>query len=185
MRSRFTKSALQLSLLYAGGAALWILLSEKLLPALVSDPAAAANLAPYAPWAFVIVTAGLLYWGLRGHRSGGEQETGDGRQAAEAGADELQLHRRLLDLLPDAIYIKDLDSRFLLANEALAKRFGKDNPAQLIGLSDKDFFLPEMAAVFRADEEKVFAGETIHKKEEIVIFPSGQKRMLLTTKVPF
>jgi len=185
MRSRFTKSAFHLSLLYAGSAVLWILLFEKLLPALVSDPVAAANLETYTRWAFVIVTAGLLYWGLRRPMRRWEQETDDGKQTAETIVHEHQLHRRLLDLLPDGIYIKDLDSRFLMANETLAKRFGKDNPAQVLGLSDKDFFPPEIAAVFRADEEKVFAGETINKKEEIVLFPNGQKRMLLTTKVPF
>ena len=49
----------------------------------------------------------------------------------------------------------------------------------------KDFFPAEIAAVFRAEEEKVFAGETVNEKEEDVLFPNGQKRTLLTTKVPF
>jgi PAS domain S-box-containing protein len=107
------------------------------------------------------------------------------KRAAETIAYERQLLRTLLDLMPYGVYIKDLDSRFLMANETLAKRFGKDNPAQLLGLSDKDFFPAETAAVFRADEEKVFAGETINEKEKSVVFPNGQKRTLLTTKVPF
>jgi PAS domain S-box-containing protein len=107
------------------------------------------------------------------------------KRAAETIVYERQLLRTLLDLLPDGVYIKDLDSRFLMANETLAKRFGKDSPSQILGLSDKDFFPAEIAAVFRADEEKVFAGETVSEKEEIVVFPNGQERRLLTTKVPF
>ena len=107
------------------------------------------------------------------------------KRAAETIVYERQLLRTLLDLLPDGVYIKDLDSRFLMANETLAKRFGKDSPSQILGLSDKDFFPAELAAVFRADEEKVFAGETVNEKEEIVVCPNGQKRTLLTTKVPF
>ena len=107
------------------------------------------------------------------------------KRAAETIVYERQLLRALLDLLPDGVYIKDLDSRFLMANKTLAKRFGKDNPSQILGQSDKDFFPAEIAATFRADEEKVFAGETINEKEETVVFPNGQKRTLLTTKVPF
>ena len=107
------------------------------------------------------------------------------KRAAETIVYERQLLRTLLDLLPDGVYIKDLDSRFLMANETLAKRFGEASPSQILGLSDKDFFPAEIAAVFCADEEKVFAGETINEKEEIVVFPNGQKRTLLTTKVPF
>jgi PAS domain S-box-containing protein len=107
------------------------------------------------------------------------------KRAAETITYERQLLRALLDLLPEGVYIKDLNSCFLMANETLAKRFGKDSPNQLLGLSDKDFFPPEVAAVFLADELKVFAGETINEKEEIVIFPTGKKRTLMTTKVPF
>jgi two-component system, cell cycle sensor histidine kinase and response regulator CckA len=107
------------------------------------------------------------------------------KRTAETIAYERQLLRTLVDLMPYGVYVKDLNSCFLMANETLAKRFGKDHPAALLGLSDKDFFPPEVAAVFRADEEKVFAGETVSEKEEIVLFPNGQERTLLTTKVPF
>jgi two-component system, cell cycle sensor histidine kinase and response regulator CckA len=107
------------------------------------------------------------------------------KRTMETIAYERQLLRTLLDLMPYGVYIKDLDSCFLMANETLAKRFGKNHPAELLGMSDKNFFPPEEAAVFRADEEKVFAGETISEKEEIVLFPNGQERTLLTTKVPF
>jgi len=107
------------------------------------------------------------------------------KQAAETIAYERQLLRTLLDLLPDGVYIKDLNSRFLMANATLARRFGKDDPAQLLGRSDVDFFAPEIAARHRADEEKVLAGESILEREETVTFPTGQKRTLLTTKVPF
>jgi PAS domain S-box-containing protein len=107
------------------------------------------------------------------------------KRTMETIAYERQLLRTLLDLMPYGVYIKDLDSCFLMANETLAKRFGKKNPAALLGFSDLDYFPPEVAAVFRADEQRVFNGETINEKEEIVLFPNGQERTLLTTKVPF
>jgi len=107
------------------------------------------------------------------------------KRAAETIANERELLRTLLDLLPDSVYIKDLDSRFLMANKTLAKRFGKDSPSQILGLSDKDFFPAQQAAVLRAEEEQVIAGETINEKEETFVLPDGQKRTLLVTKVPF
>jgi len=107
------------------------------------------------------------------------------KRAAEAVAHERELLRTVLDLLPDGVYIKDREGRFLMANETLAKRLGKDSPAQVLGLSDKDFFPEKTAAAFRANEEKVLAGEIINGKEEVVVFPNGQKRTLLTAIVPF
>jgi PAS domain S-box-containing protein len=107
------------------------------------------------------------------------------KRTAETIEYEREMLRTLLDLLPDSVYIKDLDSRFLMANQTLAKRFGKDSPSQILGLSDKDFFPAKQAAVLRAEEERVIAGETINGKEETFILPDGQKRTLLITKVPF
>jgi PAS domain S-box-containing protein len=107
------------------------------------------------------------------------------KRAAETITYERQLLRALLDLLPDGVYIKDLNSCFLMANETLAKRFCQNSPSKILGLSDQDFFPAETAAIFYAEEKKVFAGETINDKEEIVVYPDGQKRTVLTTKVPF
>ena len=62
------------------------------------------------------------------------------KRAAETIVYERELLRTLLDLLPDSVYIKDLDSRFLMANQTLAKRFGKDNPSQILGQVRQGFF---------------------------------------------
>ncbi|MGD0251550.1 MAG: PAS domain S-box protein [Verrucomicrobiota bacterium] len=107
------------------------------------------------------------------------------KQAEETLVHERQLLRTLIDLLPETFYIKDLDSRFLVANEALAKHFGKETSSQILGLSDVDFFPAELAAKFRAEEVKVFGGKPLIDKEDSVVFPDGRKYTLLTTKVPF
>ncbi len=112
------------------------------------------------------------------------QDVTERTRAEEALAHERELLSTVINLLPDGIYVKDRDSRFLLANQALAERFGKSRPAELLGLSDRDFFPPAVAAAFRADEERVLAGEAVQEKEEQVAFPNGMERALLTTKVP-
>ena len=113
------------------------------------------------------------------------QDITERRQAAEATANERQLLRTLIDLLPETFYVKDLDSRFLIANEALAKHFGVASPSQILGKTDADFYPTESAAEFRAQELKVFAGEPIVDHEGRGTSPNGKPCIHLTTKVPF
>ncbi len=98
---------------------------------------------------------------------------------------ERELLRTIIDLLPSPIYLKDRDSRFLMVNQALARCVAKDSPAQLISLCDFDLFDSDVAAAFRADDEAVLAGIAVRGKEETTVFPNGEKRTYLTTKVPF
>jgi PAS domain S-box-containing protein len=107
------------------------------------------------------------------------------KQAEETIVHERQLLRTLIDLLPETFYIKDLDSRFLVANEALAKHFGKETASQILGLSDADFFPAELADKYRAEEVKVFGGEPLIDHEGEGVSPDGRECTHLTTKVPF
>ena len=107
------------------------------------------------------------------------------KQSEETIASERQLLRTLVDLLPETFYIKDLDSRFLVVNESLVKLAGKDAPAQILGRSDADFFTAGLAAEFRAEEMKVFAGEPLVNHETSEVYPDGREHTILTTKVPF
>lgn len=107
------------------------------------------------------------------------------KRTEEAAARERALLRAVIDLLPDGVYLKDTDSRFLLVNQALARRLGKESTAAILGLRDADLFPPEAAAAYRADEEAVLAGAEVREKEETVVFPNGETLTILTTKVPF
>ena len=99
--------------------------------------------------------------------------------------DERALMRTLIDLMPDYIYAKDRAGRFVLANKAVARVMGADSPHQLIGRTDADFYSPEMAAKFRADEESVQRGEALSEREELgTDSEAGEARWHLTTKLP-
>ena len=76
------------------------------------------------------------------------------RKRAEAALEQdRNLLRALIDNLPDCIYVKDSQSRFLAANPAAARLMGVANPDDLLGKTDADFYPPEQAAEYRADEE--------------------------------
>ncbi len=68
-------------------------------------------------------------------------------------AGDRRLLRTLIDTLPDYIYVKDTQHRFILSNIAHSMARGVVKDEELIGKTDFDFFPQEMAAQFQ-DEEK-------------------------------
>jgi two-component system sensor histidine kinase/response regulator len=103
--------------------------------------------------------------------------------------DELQreraLLRALLDTVPDSIYFKDTDSRFLRASTALARRLGLDDGADVTGRTDADFFAPEHARAAREDERRIMlTGEPIIAKLERETWPDGHETWVSSTKAP-
>ena len=96
------------------------------------------------------------------------------------------VYRTLIDIMPDRIYAKDLQSRFILANRSVARLMGKKGPEELIGKTDFDFYPPEMAAEFLAVEREIFqTGEPLIAIEQFVPnLPGGEPEWLQTTKVP-
>ena len=107
------------------------------------------------------------------------------RQRAEAEqVRERALLRSLIDLLPDFIYVKDRDSRFLAANDACARYMGASSPDELLGHDDSEFYPAEVAAEFRAEELRALGGQPVIDKEEIIAGLDGTIRNVLTTKIP-
>ncbi|MEW6753884.1 MAG: PAS domain-containing protein [Candidatus Latescibacterota bacterium] len=107
------------------------------------------------------------------------------RAAAAQVEQQKDLLATLVNRLPDYIYVKDRDSRFVLANEALAADLGCAGPEELVGRSDQDFFPPAMAAGFLADEQEVLrTGRPLINREERVQTAPGRTRFVLSSKVP-
>jgi PAS domain S-box-containing protein len=73
--------------------------------------------------------------------------------ALEALQTERYWLRMMIDNLPDLIFVKDRDSRFIIANETTARFMGADSPDQLIGRTDADFYPADLAAEFIAREQ--------------------------------
>ncbi|QDV88149.1 response regulator [Planctomycetes bacterium TBK1r] len=67
---------------------------------------------------------------------------------------ERYLLTALLENIPDSIYFKDPDSRFVRISEAMAKKFGLAS-AEVIGKTDADIFTETHAAAAREDELQI------------------------------
>jgi PAS domain S-box-containing protein len=100
-------------------------------------------------------------------------------------AQERNMLRTLIDNVPDLLYVKDVESRFIVANSSVARLMGAQTPDDLIGKSDFDFYPKDLATAFYEDEQNVVrAGQTLLNREETATDPQGNKLWLLTTKVP-
>jgi diguanylate cyclase (GGDEF)-like protein/PAS domain S-box-containing protein len=109
------------------------------------------------------------------------------RRKSRAGAEvgELAMLRAVVANLPDLIYVKDAESRFLLANQGLVDAMGVASAAGLLGKTDFDFYPKEVAAGFYRDEQRILqTGQRLVSQEEHIKERNGQTRWLLTTKVP-
>ena len=99
------------------------------------------------------------------------------KKADEALKAERRQLRTLIDNLPDSIYVKDVHHRFVLANDAVARRVGAANPAQLIGHTDAEFHPSELATQYMADERQVLqSGIGVYDREERVVTAEGALR---------
>lgn len=108
------------------------------------------------------------------------------KQAELELAAERNLLRTLIDTIPDHIFLKDTQSRFVMGNKAVMDAGGVTSMEQLAGKNDFDFLEPVFAQPFYDDEQKIFAsGQTLIDREEASIdLKTGQPLWFLTTKVP-
>ena len=98
---------------------------------------------------------------------------------------ERNLLRNLIDNLPDYIYVKDTEGRYLLDNISHRRWLGADSESEVVGRRVSDFFPPELVGKFSDDDESVVrSGHALLNREELVLDRFGNKRWHATTKVP-
>jgi len=109
------------------------------------------------------------------------------RKQAETGLEEQRA--RLLALMasiPDHIYFKDAEGRFLMVSAAMARSFGLRDPSEAVGKTDFDFFLEAHARPALEDEQAVMrTGLPVVDREEPEQWPDGRETWASTTKLPY
>ncbi len=89
-------------------------------------------------------------------------ESGGLPEAERKLAEERNMLRTLIDALPDFIYVKDTESRFIAGNLAVARLMGAKSPDDLIGKTDFDFYPQEHAEPYFNDERALMqSGEAL------------------------
>lgn len=99
--------------------------------------------------------------------------------------EETMLMDALMEQIPDAIYFKDRESRFIRINKSLLDKHGFKDLSDVIGKSDFDLFDTEHAEKAYSDEKEIILSrkpkEGIIEKE---VFNDGSVEWAHTTKCP-
>ncbi len=107
------------------------------------------------------------------------------KRASEELAKERNLLRTLIDAVPDLIYVKNLDSRYVLNNRAHLRFLGVNAQEDVVGKRTTELFPEELAQAYVIDDQKVLTtGEALVNDEEETVDCAGKRVWVSRTKVP-
>ncbi len=107
------------------------------------------------------------------------------QELKESLSHEKMLLSTLLDNIPDFIYFKDTDCKFIRISQSMVALFHGKKPEDLVGKSDFDFHSKEHSQKTYKEEKEIMQGqkkmvnEIIHEK-----FDDGREQWVSTTKMP-
>jgi PAS domain S-box-containing protein len=105
--------------------------------------------------------------------------------AEESILQERILLRTLIDSLPDAIFIKDDAGRKIIANRADVRGIGAKSEEEVIGKTDIELYPNDIGLRGYKDDMSVLnKGVSILDKEEFFLEANGEKRWMITSKIP-
>ncbi len=121
-----------------------------------------------------IVGVQVLFWDVT-----------DRQHTQHALEQEQNMLNSLIENIPDSIYFKDRESKFLRISRAQADKFGLGDPSKAIGKSDADIFTSEHAEQALKDEQQILrTGRPIIGQVERETWPDREDTWVSTTKLP-
>jgi sigma-B regulation protein RsbU (phosphoserine phosphatase) len=106
-------------------------------------------------------------------------------QSSDSAPTDSELFDFLLEHIPDQVYFKDRNGRFLRISRAVADFINAPAPQEVIGKSDFDFWNEESAREAAEDERRVMeTGQAMVGKIEKMTYPDGRVTWDYTTKMP-
>ncbi len=113
-----------------------------------------------------------------------KEEMGHREQAQIELGQQSALLRSFLDASPDLVYYRNEDNEFSGCNRAMELLTGKSEK-QLVGLTPKDVYAPDIAEKVMETDEKVFRHNVSLTYEQWLVYPDGRKACFELRKVPF
>lgn len=109
------------------------------------------------------------------------------RKKAESQVEEERfLLRQLIDHIPVQVYFKDLESRFVVANQRMAEWIHLPDSSDLVGKHDRDFFDEDHWKAAGKDEQRIIdSGQPITGQLEHETWHEGQGTWVVTSKFPW
>jgi len=99
---------------------------------------------------------------------------------------ERVLLRTIINNIPHAIYLKDLNSRKVIANKADIENMKLVSEDEVIGKTDFDVFPDDEAIQFFHDDQEVIKNKKpVLNREEKMVMKSGHVKWISTSKIPY
>ena len=158
---------------------LWIYLSDTILVLLVRDPAIITRISLFKGLLFIALTATLLYVLIARYI----RRIGIHLSERDQALRNLAQQKALLDIIiegtTDAVYVKDAEGRYLLANSSVARFVGKP-VNEILGQDDLHLFPPDDARSVMAKDQWVMAQSGPRTYEEHLSTSEGERYFLST-----
>ena len=110
------------------------------------------------------------------------ESTAEGRREMEKTLrDQLQFLQTLIDTIPNSIFFKDKDGKYLGCNKAFELRIGLDR-GEIIGKSASDLYAEELAARYEQHDAELFEQPREKIYETRLTYADGQDHDVIITK---
>lgn len=164
------KGAARIALLYAVAGSVWILLSDRLIAGLVSNPERLTWLQTYKGWGFVLITAVLLF--VERRWSEAALRTSRARFSS------------VVQAVPSVILWLSPNGEILEFNQEAERIYGRRRE-EVLGQNYFDLFLTEdIREIVKENQQRVVAGRQIRGFENPVKAANGEERILTWNAAP-
>lgn len=154
-----TRFAVQITVLYSFVGSLWIVLSDHMVAEILETPDLSSQAQTLKGWGFVLVTSMALY-ALLVH-------------AARSLQKSYSLLETILESTTDAIFAKNLDGEYVVANSAAADIAGV-SIQHMLGANDIDLFGETLGRKFQDDDRMTTVSGTTKQVENWLPPPNQQ-----------
>lgn len=168
------RAAFGASLTYWAISAVWILLSDGVVPWFTKDPSTIRRISMLKGWGFVTVSAALLYGVIRRQLSARDRELARRRESEKALRESESRFRIMIEQSPDALFVHDLQGRIVDANRGAWESLGYSREELLkLKLADveQDLDSPELRGAcgqIQPGETRTFNGNQRRKDGSIL-----------------
>lgn len=114
------------------------------------------------------------------------KQTIDLKEIEDMSDPEGYLLRTLIDTIPELVFAKDVEGKFIVSNMSHARVLGEKEPCEVLGKTDSDCFSADIADHCGADDMEIIrTGKPWFDREEVIYDQtSNEKKWCSTTKVP-
>ena len=176
--------ALKIAAIYFVAGALWILLTDRLAEAIFEDRSLLAQASLYKGWLFVFLSALLIFLLVYPSFVKILKTKQKLKLLNEDLEKEQTLLHSLLNSIPDLIYYKDLDRRYIGCNNAF-EEFCARSEGEIIGCTDEEIFSPQTAEAARTSDFEVLFSNNPQRVSGHVSYPDGRSFYMEILKTPY